>query len=368
MRLRNIVATAVAAAVCTGGLIALGGSAQAAPPSSTPGEVQPYIIGGTPASENYPFYTKLLANGQFGCGGSLIAPLWVATAQHCISGVTSVRIGGTTLGAGETRSVVQRIAGPSGLDFALLKLGSASTQTPIPITNSSLATGSAVRIMGHGQTCPTRGCGSAPNQLMQLDTTLVTGCTANFQPNYELCVGDQTARGACYGDSGGPLVVRVNNRWELGGATSRAGRGQPTCAQAPSIYMKVPAFKSWIEGYTGDLDGGGPDPDPDPEPGNCSEATYTGSLNSGGAAIQPNNSYYQSTTSGVHRGCLTGPSGADFDLYLQKWNGSAWANVGSGTTPAASEQVEYTGTAGYYRWRVLAYSGSGSYTLKIENP
>ena len=47
----------------------------------------------------------------------------------------------------------------------------------------------------------------------------------------------------------------------------------------------------------------------------------TGSLSSGGSAYQPNGSYYYSSASGAHRGCLDGPSGTDFDLYLQKWNG-----------------------------------------------
>ncbi|MGX7823743.1 S1 family peptidase [Actinokineospora sp. 24-640] len=367
MRLRRIVAGVAAAAACAGGLVAVGGPAQAVPPSSTPGEVTPYIIGGVPATENYPFYVKLFASGRFGCGGSLIAPTWVVTANHCISGVTSVRVGGTTLNSGEAINVAQRIAGPSGYDIALLRLSSASASTPIKITATTLNTGTAVRIIGHGQTCPTRGCGSAPNTLQQLDTRLVTGCTdPAFSPTYELCVGDQSGRGACYGDSGGPLVVQAGGRWELGGATSRAGAQNPTCATAPSIYMRVPAFKSWIEGHTGDLDGPGQDPDPDP--GSCSEATYTGSLNAGASVYQPNGSYYYSSASGAHRGCLTGPSGADFDLFLQKWNGSTWANVGAGETPAAAETVEYTGTAGYYRWRVLAYSGGGAYTLKTDNP
>ncbi|SMC96415.1 S1 family peptidase [Lentzea albidocapillata] len=365
MRLRKIAAAVVAAVTCASGLAALAGPALAAPPSSTADDVQPYIIGGEPATENYTFYTKLLSNGRFGCGGSLIAPLWVVTADHCIGSVTSVRIGGTTLGAGETRNVVQQIGGPSGYDIALLKLGSPSAQTPITITETALNTGTAVRIMGHGQTCPTRGCGSAPNQLMQLDTSLVTGCTANFVPSHELCVGDESGAGACYGDSGGPLVVRANNRWELGGATSRAGRNNPECATAPSIYMKVPAFMSWIEGHTGDLGG---DPGPGPGPGNCSGETFTGTLNSGSSAYQPNGSYYYSAASGTHRGCLTGPSGSDYDLYLQKWNGSTWANVKSGATEAANETVEYAGTAGYYRWQVHAYSGSGSYTLKTDKP
>ena len=30
--------------------------------------------------------------------------------------------------------------------------------------------------------------------------------------------------------------------------------------------------------------------------------------------------------------------------------------------------MTYTGTAGYYRWRVHAYSGSGSYSLGYTNP
>ncbi|MFC7762469.1 hypothetical protein ACFQY4_33840 [Catellatospora bangladeshensis] len=98
------------------------------------------------------------------------------------------------------------------------------------------------------------------------------------------------------------------------------------------------------------------------------EFTRTGSLSSGGSVYQPDNSYYQSTVSGTHRGCLAGPSGTDFDLYLQKWNGSAWANVASGTTSASSESITYSGTAGYYRYRVYAYSGSGSYTLGFSNP
>lgn len=102
--------------------------------------------------------------------------------------------------------------------------------------------------------------------------------------------------------------------------------------------------------------------------GTCTN--YSGSLSGTGAsAIQPNGTYYYSSVSGTHTGKLTGPaSGADFDLYLQKWNGSAWANVASGTGSTASENVTYSGTAGYYQWKVTSYSGSGSYTLCISHP
>ena len=103
--------------------------------------------------------------------------------------------------------------------------------------------------------------------------------------------------------------------------------------------------------------------------GQCT--TYSGSLSGTGASqIQPNGTYYQTTVTGTHTGVLTGPaSGADFDLYLQKWNGSAWANVASGISSTANENVSYAnGTAGYYQWKVLSYTGSGSYTLCIGHP
>ncbi|MFI8822683.1 M4 family metallopeptidase [Streptomyces sp. NPDC053431] len=98
------------------------------------------------------------------------------------------------------------------------------------------------------------------------------------------------------------------------------------------------------------------------------EYTYEGSLTDGQAEAQPDGSYYYSATSGTHVGCLRGPAGADFDLYLQKWNGSGWADVAVGGTASADEDISYNGTAGYYRYVVHAYSGSGAYTLGLSAP
>jgi hypothetical protein len=78
--------------------------------------------------------------------------------------------------------------------------------------------------------------------------------------------------------------------------------------------------------------------------------------------------YYQSTVSGTHTGALTGPSGTDFDLYLQKWNGSTWSSVKSSTGSTSTENISYSGTSGYYRWRVYAYSGSGTFNLCTTKP
>lgn len=116
------------------------------------------------------------------------------------------------------------------------------------------------------------------------------------------------------------------------------------------------------------LTGGSPPPPPPPPP-TCGGGTFTGTLSGTGAnQYQPNGSYYQSTVSGTHTGGLTGPGGTDFDLYLQKWNGSAWATVARSEGTTSTENISYSGTAGYYRWRIYSYSGSGSYSLCTTRP
>ncbi|HXH77181.1 M14 family metallopeptidase [Nocardioides sp.] len=104
--------------------------------------------------------------------------------------------------------------------------------------------------------------------------------------------------------------------------------------------------------------------------GSCStlETTRSGSLATGASVYQPDGTYFTTTVSGAHKGCLDGPTGTDFDLYLQKWNGSSWSTVASGTSAAPDETINYSGTAGRYRYRVHAYSGSGPYTLGFDAP
>ncbi|MEP0773253.1 MAG: S8 family serine peptidase [Acidobacteriota bacterium] len=96
---------------------------------------------------------------------------------------------------------------------------------------------------------------------------------------------------------------------------------------------------------------------------------YTGTLSGTGAqAYQPNGSYYYSSKSGTHQGWLQGPSGTDFDLYLQRWNGSSWTTVAKSEGTTSTESISYNGAAGYYRWRIYSYSGSGTYHFWMKRP
>ncbi len=83
---------------------------------------------------------------------------------------------------------------------------------------------------------------------------------------------------------------------------------------------------------------------------------------------QYGNSSQFTANAGTHTVCLDGPNGTDFDLYLQRLSGSTWTTVASGTSAAADESITYTGSAGTYRYRVHAYSGSGSFTVTYTRP
>jgi serine protease len=96
---------------------------------------------------------------------------------------------------------------------------------------------------------------------------------------------------------------------------------------------------------------------------------FTGTLSgTGDFDYHPNGSWYFSSVSGVHRGWLRGPSGSDFDLYLQKWSGGRWVIVARSESTTSEEQIAYTGTSGYYRWRVYSFRSSGSYSFWLQRP
>lgn len=96
---------------------------------------------------------------------------------------------------------------------------------------------------------------------------------------------------------------------------------------------------------------------------------YTGTFTSARTSqYKPGTGGYAVTVSGTHSGRLSGPSGTDFDLYLQKLSGSTWTAVANSLGSTSTESIDYSGTSGTYRWRVYSYSGTGSYTLCTKKP
>jgi subtilisin family serine protease len=118
--------------------------------------------------------------------------------------------------------------------------------------------------------------------------------------------------------------------------------------------------------------GGSPPPPPPPPPPTepCTSCTrYSGSLSGANDSdYHPNGQYYYSASSGSHNGWLRGPSGTDFDLYLQKYTYFGWSNVAASYGSTSEESISYAGSAGYYRWLVDSYAGSGAYDFWLQRP
>ncbi len=106
-------------------------------------------------------------------------------------------------------------------------------------------------------------------------------------------------------------------------------------------------------GDTGDTGGSGTG-------GGCPSgyAELTGTLSSGA-----DDQFSYSAGSGTHDFLLTGPSSADFDLYLYKKKGKSYRTVDSSTNAGSTESISYTDSSGSFVVQVVSYSGSGDYSL-----
>jgi Zn-dependent metalloprotease len=136
-------------------------------------------------------------------------------------------------------------------------------------------------------------------------------------------------------------------------ATELYGATAATATHAAWTAVGVPGAPA------GDGGGGGG--------GGCVGTPYQGSLGGTGASQwQPNNTYYSTNGTAKHSGCLTGPVGTDFDLELFKWNGGGWVQVAKSDGPTNQEAVAYSGTAGYYTWRVSSAAGAGAYSMTLQ--
>jgi len=119
------------------------------------------------------------------------------------------------------------------------------------------------------------------------------------------------------------------------------------------------------DGSGGGDDGGGDGGDDGGSTAPCTSCDlYSGTLSGGGDNdIQPDGSYYAGN--GSENGYLRSSNG-DFDLYLYKWSGYGWRQVASSTSANSNEDIEYSGSSGYYYWEVYSYSGSGSYDFYLD--
>jgi hypothetical protein len=100
----------------------------------------------------------------------------------------------------------------------------------------------------------------------------------------------------------------------------------------------------------------------------CTSSSGTVS-GTGSWAIEPGGTKYTTSAGGTHSASLTGPSSANFDLWLQSYSSGKWSVVTYSKGSSSTESLSYTASAaGTYRWVVYSTSGSGSYTICYTRP
>ncbi|GAA4947747.1 streptogrisin C [Nonomuraea thailandensis] len=274
--------------------------------------------------------------------------LGFTTAGHC--GGTGV----TTTGYNRVAQGTFQISSFPGNDYAWV---ATNTNWTAPGVVNGYSAG-ILPVRGAAVTQPQGSiCRSGSTTQWHCGTVQALNSTVNYP---EGTVSGLTRTNVCAegGDSGGSFISGDQAQGMTSGGSGNCSVGGTTYFQPLGEILSAGGLTLVTSGGT------------DPPPTGCQgyEETYSGSLTSNQSVYQPNGSYYQTTVSGTHAACLDGPSGVDFDVYLQRWNGSSWAVVARGDSPNPDESITYNGAAGYYRYRVHAYSGAGSYTLGLNRP
>jgi len=227
------------------------------------------IVGGRPTGINqYPWIARLVYDGHFHCGASLISADHVVTAAHCVRRLrrSKIRI---ILGdhdqfiTSESQAKMRAVSAiirhrnfdsnTYNHDIALLKLRKTvvftKTIRPVCLPSSEAdpagKTGVAV---GWGRTSE-GGALPAVVQHVQVPILTLDQCrsmkyrSSRITPNM-LCAG-KGKQDSCQGDSGGPLLIENKDKYEIVGIVSwGVGCGR---AGYPGVYTRITRYLPWLK-------------------------------------------------------------------------------------------------------------------------
>nr|CAH7720529.1 unnamed protein product [Callosobruchus chinensis] len=222
------------------------------------------IVGGRPTGINrYPWVARILYDGHYHCGASLLTEDFVLTAAHCVRRFfrlkkSKIRV---ILGdhdastSGEVPSMMRVVSAvirhkkfdteTYNHDIALLKLRKPvqfnKQIRPICLPSSSVELGGLnATVVGWGRLAEG---GQLPSVVHEVDVPILSlsQCRAmryraSRITQYMLCAGSGS-RDSCQGDSGGPLLIHRGDKYQIVGIVSwGVGCGRPGY---PGVYTRV---------------------------------------------------------------------------------------------------------------------------------
>jgi secreted trypsin-like serine protease len=248
MRLNRTLSAFVSTATAVLAALAITSLAPAASAAPDDGGVSPAIIGGGNAT-SAPWAARLFVNGRENCSATIIAPLWILTAQHCVAGAGTYtfRVGSLDQTAGTLVSAVSITQHPS-VDLALVKINKAVSTTYAPLgTTSAVAVNQTVQLYGWGATCTNQPEINCQSRYLKVANTVVTSVNgSDYRGGVAIAVkkGNGIAAG---GDSGGPMFATspADGKYYQVGVASTSDRA------TRSNYTAVTRYRPWIKQISG---------------------------------------------------------------------------------------------------------------------
>ncbi|WP_394824677.1 S1 family peptidase [Pendulispora albinea] len=203
------------------------------------------IIGGRAATETYSFMVSL----SNGCGGALVTPQWIVTANHCGS-ASSGRVGSIRkTSGGEPIRIDRRVTKP-GTDLTLMHITAPVQAAPIKMAETAPTAGTRARLIGFGCTSWPR-C-TQPSILQEIDLSVLdpSRCRAGGGTSIDVCISGDRTHSACHGDSGGPAITGSTGNWTLVGETHGPGDNNGECATT-TLYTGIAGHLPWIRQQIG---------------------------------------------------------------------------------------------------------------------
>jgi secreted trypsin-like serine protease len=213
---------------------------------------------------------------KWACTGTLLAPRVVVTAGHCARFATRVFIGGEVPPEGADPAAYgvvytatpkvhhQYTPGTEENDLTVLVLDTPANVPPRRIAPSDLIDAAPFgRVVGFGNTDPegTSGYGVKRWVDVPIASAACSGSVDGKQDSQaygcfsarEIVAGKPLlGKDSCTGDSGGPFYLRAaDNTWYVAGATSRATNKAANNCGDGGIYVRLDAYRDWIEAETG---------------------------------------------------------------------------------------------------------------------
>ncbi|XP_066249867.1 uncharacterized protein [Euwallacea similis] len=246
----------------------------------------PVYVDGDSEFGEYPWQVAILKKDPkesvYVCGGTLIDPLHIITAAHCVKQYTNydlrVRLGEWDVNHDvEFYPYIERdiaaltvhpefYAGTLANDIAILRMNTPVDWTKHPhISPACLPhpqddyTGARCWTTGWGKDA-FGDFGKYQNILKEVDVPIVNfgqcqrqlqntrlGYEFKLHPGF-ICAGGEEGKDACKGDGGGPMVCERGGTWQLVGVVSWGiGCGQ---VGVPGVYVRVAHYLDWIRQVT----------------------------------------------------------------------------------------------------------------------